>query len=326
MTVGSGAESYGVVFALGVSPRKAGLLWAGTDDGKVWVTEDEGGNWTDLSANLPAPTKDQWIARIEPGHADDQVAYLAVSAYQTGNYAPLLYRTADLGRTWQSITGNLPATWPVRVVREDPTNPDLLFAGTEIGLYVSFDRGATWMPFGTLPAVPVDDIRVHPREHDLVIATHGRSLYIVDDISALERLTAPVMTEPAHLFPLAPAFGFEPLPGSAEWGGGGGVFRGANPPAGARIDVWIREYTGDPLAVTIKGPTGAAVATFTGPAVPGFNRLVWDLKPTKDVLNSYGGQGAKFVAPGEYEVTMKVGAVSQTQKLQVTIAKGLETR
>ena len=179
----------------------------------------------------------------------------------------------------------------MRVVREDPANPDLLFAGTEIGLYASFDRGASWMPFGGLPAVPVDDILVHPREHDLVIATHGRSLYIVDDISPLERLTPQVMTEPAHLFPLAPAFGFEPLPGSAEWGGGGGAFRGANPPA-RRADRRVgREFTGEPLDVSIKGPTGAAVASFKGPALPGFNRLVWDLKPTKDVLNAYGGQG-----------------------------------
>jgi photosystem II stability/assembly factor-like uncharacterized protein len=326
MAVGSGAESYGVVFALGVSERKAGLLWAGTDDGKLWVTEDDGGTWTDLTGSLPAPAKDQWIARIEPGHADDKVAYVAVSAYHGGNYAPLLYRTGDLGRTWQSISGNLPGTWPVRVAREDPANPDLLFAGTEIGLYASFDRGTTWTPFGGLPPVPVDDILVHPRTRDLLVATHGRSLYIVDDIGPLERLSPDVMTHPAFLFPLSPALGFEPLPGAAEWAGGGGNFRGANPPGGARIDVWVREFTGESLAVSIKGPTGAAVASFSGAALPGFNRLVWDLKPTKDVLNTYGGQGAKFVAPGEYDVTITLGANTQSQKLQVSIAEGLETR
>ena len=326
VAVGSGAENYGVVFALGVSPRKAGLLWAGTDDGRLWVTGDEGSTWTDLTASLPAPAKDQWIARIEPGHADDNVAYLAVSAYHGGSYAPLLYRTADLGRTWQSVTGNLPATWPVRVVREDPVNPDLLFAGTEIGLYASFDRGTTWTPFGGLPAVAVDDILVHPRTRDLLVATHGRSLYVVDDIGPVQRLTPEVMTHPAFLFPVSPALGFEPLPGAADWGGGGGAFRGANPPGGSRIDVWVREFTGDPLAVSIKGPTGAPVASFSGPALPGFNRLVWDLKPTKDVLNTYGGQGAKFVAPGEYEVTITLGANTQSEKLQVSIAEGLETR
>jgi len=325
MSVGSGAETYGVVFALGVSPLKPGLIWAGTDDGKLWVTQDEGGNWTDISSNLPAPARDQWIARIEPGHSDEKVAYLVISAYQSGNYAPLLYRTDDLGKTWQSIAGNLPLTWPARVVREDPVTPDLLFAGTEIGLYVSFDRGVTWLPLGNLPATPVDDLLVHPRTHDLVIATHGRSLYILDNIGPLERLTPEVMARPAHLFPLAPAFGFEPLPGSVDWGGSG-LFRGVNPPAGARIDVWVREFTGEPLNISIKSAAGIPVATFTGPALPGFNRLTWDLKLTKDVLNEYGGEGSKFVAPGEYDVTMKLGSLSQTEKVQVTIAKGIETR
>jgi photosystem II stability/assembly factor-like uncharacterized protein len=326
MTVGSGAENYGVVYTLGVSPRKAGLIWAGTDDGRLWLTEDEGGTWTDRTASLPPAAKDQWIMRVEPGHADEKVAYLVVSAFQTGNYAPLVYRTADLGRTWQNLAGNLPASWPARVVREAPANPDLLFAGTEIGLFASFDRGATWLPFGGLPATPVDDIVVHPRARDLVVATHGRSLYIVDDIGALERLTPEVMAQAAYLFPVAPAFGFEPLPALAEWGGGAGVFRGDNPPPGARFDVWVGEFTGEPLKLSVKAPGGATAATFSTTAMPGFNRLVWDLKPTKDVLNEYGGQGSKFVAPGEYEVTLTFGSITQTQTVQVTIAKGLETR
>ncbi len=325
MTTGSGAETYGVVFALAESPAKAGLLWAGTDDGKLWVTEDEGAHWTDLTASLPPAAKGQWMTRIAAGSKDPRVAYLVVSAFRSGNYAPLVYRTGDLGKTWQSIAGNLPGDWPARVILEDPDNENLLFAGTEIGLFVSFNRGSSWEPLGTLPSVPVDDIVVHPREHDLVIATHGRSLYILDDIRPLELLTAEVMKEPVHLFPVAPAFGYEPLPGWVD-SAGSAVFRGANPPVGAVINVYVKEFTGDQISIAIAGADGRPVANLSAPGVPGFSRLVWDLKPTKDMLNEYGGEGRKFVRPGEYEVTLTYGKTTQKEKVKVDIAAGIETR
>lgn len=325
MTTGSGAETYGVVFALAESPARAGLLWAGTDDGKLWVTEDEGAHWTDLTANVPAAAKGQWMTRIEPGAKDARVAYLVVSAFRSGNYAPLVYRTSDLGKTWQSIAGNLPVDSPARVLREDPDNDNLLFAGTESGLYVSFNRGASWGPLGNLPPVPVDDIAVHPREHDLVIATHGRSIYVLDNIRPLQLLTASVMNEPAHLFPVAPAFGYQPLPGWAE-SAGSAVFRGTNPPVGAVIDVYVKEFTGDQITIAVAGPGGRPVANLTSPGVPGFSRITWDLKPTKDVLNEYGGEGQKFVRPGEYEVTLTYGKTTQKAKVTVGIARGIETR
>ena len=185
--VGSGAENYGVIYTLVESPLKAGLLWAGTDDGKVWVTEDEGGRWTDLTAKLPSAVKGEWISRIEASAHDPKVAYLAVDAHRGSGYRPLAYRTGDGGKTWQDISSNLPPDGPVKVIREDPGNPSLLFAGTEFGLFASLDRGGHWTTLGELPTVAVDDILVHPRDRDLVIATHGRSLYILDDIRALER-------------------------------------------------------------------------------------------------------------------------------------------
>jgi hypothetical protein len=326
LAVGSGAENFGVVYALAESPVKAGLLWAGTDDGKVWVTENDGESWNDRTSGLPAAAKGQWITRVEPGWHDTKVAYLAVSAFRTGNYAPLVYRTSDLGRSWQPVAGDLPPEGPVRVVREDPSNPALLYAGTQYGLFVTLDGGRRWLPFGGLPTVPVDDMVVHPRERDLVIGTHGRSLYIVDDIRPLQELSPAVQGKSAHLFPVRDVAGYEPLPGWVDWAGSA-VFRGTNAPDGAIITVWLKEFTGEKATVTVKTSAGQPVANLTLPGTPGFNRVVWNLKPTKDLLSEYGGEGAnRFVRPGDYEATLTHGTVTEKQSFKVTIAEGIETR
>ena len=323
---GSGAETFGIVYTLAESPVKAGLLWAGTDDGKLWITQDGGAQWTDLTASLPAAAKDQWMTRIEPSHFDAQVAYLVVEAFRSGNFAPLAYRTADSGKTWQSVTANLPADGPVKVLREDPTNQNLLFAGTEFGLFVSFDRGGNWVKYPGLPTVAVDDVVIQARDHDLVVATHGRSLYVVDDIRPLEELTAEAAGEDAHLFTPRSTFGTNMLPGWTDDEGTTGIYRGANPPDGALITFYVKEYTGDPVKIAITNAAKDTVATLSSPGTPGFGRVVWDLKLSKEFLTQYGGEGEKFVRPGEYEVTLTHGKTKQTQKLKVEIAKGIETR
>ncbi len=323
--VGSGAENYGVVYTLSESPIQKALLWAGTDDGKVWVTSDEGGNWTDLTANLPPAAKGLWMGRIDASWHDPQVAYLAVETHRSGKYAALAYRTGDLGKTWQPIAGDLPAGGPVKVIREDPKNANLLFAGTEFGLYATADRGAHWARLGELPTVAVDDIAIHRRDRDLVAATHGRSLYVVDDITALEELTAEIAAEDAHLFAPLPAFGYDPFPGTADWGGAA-VFRGENPKVGAMLTWWLKEFTGEEVKIEITNSQGQPVAKLTAAGTPGLGRTVWDLKPSKELLNEYGGDGARFVRPGEYTVTLKYGKTKSEQKLQVTIAEGIETR
>jgi photosystem II stability/assembly factor-like uncharacterized protein len=325
-TVGSGAENFGVVYALAESPVTKGLLWAGTDDGKLWVTENGGANWTDLSASVPPPARGQWVSRIEPGHADAKVAYLAVDAHRAGDYRPLVFRTADLGRTWQPIASDLRADGPVKVVREDPSNPQVLYAGTEFGLFASFDRGGRWQAVGGLPTVAVDDILVHPRDRDLVVATHGRSLYILDDAAPLAQLTPEVTAKDAHLFPPRPAFGVHLLPGFSEWQGTSGIFRGANPPEGAILTYWVKEDTGDPVKIAIEGPGEKPVANLTGSSRAGVNRVTWDLMPTKDVLNEYGGEGKKFVPAGEYKVKLSYGKAKSEQTLKVDLAPGVETR
>jgi photosystem II stability/assembly factor-like uncharacterized protein len=325
MAVGSGAENYGVVYALAESPLKAGLLWAGTDDGKLWVTENDGANWTDLSAGLPAPAKEQWIFRIEPGQFDADVAYLVVLGYPSGNYAPLAWRTANRGKTWESIVSNLPPAGPLKVVRQDPKNREVLYAGTEFGLFVSINQGGHWTKFPDLPTVAVDDIQIQPQQDDLLIATHGRSIFIVDDLRPLQRLSAAVFAKAAYLFPPRPAFGTNLLPGFPLWNGKG-VYRGENPPEGALLSFYVKAYTGEQVKITINDPTGAPVAKLTAPGTPGLSRISWDLKPTKEVLSEYRSEGQKFVKPGEYTVDFRYGDLKQTEKLQVQIAPGIETR
>jgi photosystem II stability/assembly factor-like uncharacterized protein len=325
VAVGSGAESYGVVYTLAESPLKRGMLWAGTDDGKLWVTEDDGASWTDLTRHLPREVQGEWISRVEPGHHDARVAYLAVDAHRSGKYGPYLYRTADGGRSWERITGGLPDGGPVKVVREGLHNPDLLFAGTEFALYASLDRGRSWRRIGSLPTVAVDDIVIHPRDLDLVVATHGRSLYVIDDVRPLEQLTSEVRAKDAHLFPIRPATAFDPYPGWVDWSGNA-VFRGANPPAGALVTYWIKRWTGTEAKLEVTDASGAVVANLTGSATPGLNRVSWDLRYTSDLLNEYGGEGRKYVRPGEYTVTLTYGSVKETQKVKVEVLPGIETR
>jgi hypothetical protein len=266
------------------------------------------------------------VSRIEAGHGDAKVAYLAVDGHRTGEYHPLLYRTADLGRTWQPIASDLRADGPVKVVREDPANPQVLYAGTEFGLFVSLDRGGHWTALGGLPTVAVDDILVHPRDHDLVVATHGRSLYVLDDGAALAHITPEVLAQKAHLFAPRPAHGLHLLPGFAEWAGTSGVYRGANPPEGAILTYWVMEDVGEPVKIAIEGPGGKPVANLTGSSRAGVNRVTWDLVPTKDLLNDYGGEGKKIVAPGAYKVTLSYGDAKSEQPLEVDVAPGIETR
>jgi photosystem II stability/assembly factor-like uncharacterized protein len=322
---GSGAETYGIVYTLSESAVKKGMLWAGTDDGKLWVTENEGKDWADLTGSLPPAVKGEWISRIEAGHKDSAVAYLAVDAHRSGNFAPLAFRTADRGKTWTSIVAGLPPDGPVKVVREDLVNPDVLYAGTEFALYVSVDQGKRWTLFGGLPTVAVDDILVHPTQKDLVIATHGRSVYVIDDLTPLQNLTPEARQKAAYLFPVRKALGRSFLPGWED-SSGSTAFRGANPPEGALISFWIKEGGPDPVKIAIANAQGQTVANLTAAALTGINRVSWDLKPTKDVLTEYGGEGTLFVRPGLYEATLTYGKETSKQSIEVAIAPGIETR
>ena len=323
---GSGAENYGVVFSLAESPKRAGLLWAGTDDGRLWLTENEGGKWTELTANLPEAARGQWIVRIEPGAQDPNAAYVVTNAYRTGDDRPMAFRTTDLGKSWQPITGDLPANAPLEVVREDPVNPRLLYAGTHFGLFASFDQGTHWVRIGDVPAVRVDDLQIHPRMSDLVVATHGRSIAILDDVVAFRELTPEVAAKPAHLFTVRPVTGAYLQPGFADMSGKG-IYRGQNPPEGALFTVWVKEFTGDEIKISVTKSTGQPVANLKAPGAPGFTRLNWDLRPTKDVTTEYGGDDPKRLLPaGDYNAELSFGSTKVKQSFHVDIAEGITPR
>ncbi len=324
---GSGAENFGVVYSLAESPVKPGLLWAGTDDGRLWVTENDGSNWTELTAHLPAPARGQWIVRIEPGGKDPKVAYVVTNAYRQGDDRPTILRTADLGQTWASVVGaGFPPNDPVEVVREDPVNSNLLYAGTHFGLFASFDQGKQWQRVAGLPNVRVDDLQIQGRTADLVIATHGRSISILDDTRPFRELTPEILAKPAHLFSVAPAFGRYLLPGYADHHGKG-VYRGENPAEGALLTVWIKEFTGDEAKIAISNAAGRTVANLKLPGEPGFSRVAWNLRPTEDLLTKYGGDDPeKFVPSGDYTAELSFGQEKVKQTFHVEIAAGVRTR
>ena len=213
----------------------------------------------------------------------------------------------------------------MKVVREDPKRMELLFAGTEFGLFASFDGGGRWTPLGGLPTVAVDDIVIHPRDHDLIAATHGRSLYVIDDVTALAELTPEVAAREAQLFTPPTARARHLLPGFADWNGGA-VYRGENPPEGVTFTFWVREVTGEPVRISIADERDQAVAKLEAPGLPGLGRVTWDLKPGKDMLTEYGGEGRIFVRAGTYKVTLSYGKAKSEQKLVVEVAEGVETR
>lgn len=323
---GSGAEAYGVVYSLAESPVRAGTLWAGTDDGRLWVTQNDGGQWTELTANLPDPIRGQWIVRIEPGAQDANVAYVAANAYRAGDDRPMIVRTADGGKTWASVAGDLPDNAAVEVVREDPVNPKLLYAGTHFGIFATFDQGAHWFRIGDIPPVRVDDVQIHPRNFDVVAATHGRSIYVLDDARAFREFTPDVAAKPAHLFSTRPVSGAYVTAGFAEWNGKG-VYRGANPAEGALFTLWVKEFTGDEIKIAITNASGTPVANLKGAGVAGFTRLNWDLRPTEDVLTKYGGDDPKrLLASGDYNAELTFGQTKMKQTFHVDLAEGILAR
>ncbi|HVE80428.1 MAG TPA: hypothetical protein VNA89_16305 [Gemmatimonadaceae bacterium] len=321
-----GIPYYPTLTAIAESPRRRGVLYVGTDDGQLHVSRDAGRtftNVTDRLPGLPRPTSDEpwrqpWIAGVEASRHADGTVYVAVNNYRHDDYANYLYRSTDFGQTWSSIAAGLPPERVVRTVREDPRNPRLLYAATELGVFWSRDGGTRWEQLtANLPTVAVNDLLVHPRDNDLVLATHGRGLWILDNANALQELTPEVEAKPAHLFTLEPA---EQVRSSEERGPMGDmVFRGETPPAGATIDYWLRQPAPGALALTVRDAAGREVARLTPKNEPGVHRAVWNLRHA-DVVPARGRDSATagpWVMPGTYTVRLEGAGAPQERRLVV---------
>ncbi|MGI8497857.1 MAG: VPS10 domain-containing protein [Gemmatimonadaceae bacterium] len=248
----TGTEWYATIFAFAESPVTAGVLWAGSDDGLVHLSRDGGANWSDITPKgIGRFTR---MSIIEPSHFDAGTAYIAANRYQQDDFRPYLFRTTDYGKTWTTITRGIPDGAYTRAIREDPSRRGLLYAGTETGIYISFDDGANWQSLQlNLPRTSVRDITIHGS--DLIVATHGRAFWAIDDISPLRQMTDAIRAEAGHLFAPQPA---------TRFGGGGGRTLGAgeNPPAGAIIDYHFRDKPTGDVKLEILDHAGTVIRTF----------------------------------------------------------------
>ena len=334
----TGAEWYATIYAFMESPRQKGVLWAGSDDGKVHVSRDNGATWQNVTP--PAYGKLTRTAHIDPSPHDPAVAYVAANRYQQDDFRPYLWKTADYGKTWTPIVKGIPSNAYSRVVREDPARRGLLYSGSELGVHVSFDDGANWEPLQlNLPRVSVRDLKVHG--NDLVAATHGRAFWVIDDLSPLRQLADSVTVRKVHLFQPATA---------VRWRGGprGINVAGSNPYGGAYIDYWFKDKPADAVSLEFVDNAGKVVRTFKpGGSKPdttasaqdslgrkadaaradslahlpgtdslrtraGSNRFVWDLqvedaKKLDNAVLDEGTLGGPMVPPGTYSARLVVG-------------------
>jgi photosystem II stability/assembly factor-like uncharacterized protein len=348
----TGAEVYCTIFALAESPQRPGVLWAGSDDGLVHITEDGGRTWRDITP--PASLLPEWalISIIEPSPHDPATAYVAATRYKHDDTRPYLLKTTDCGRTWTSVAGDLPADEFTRVIRADPERRGLLYAGTETGLYVSWDDGGHWHRMGgRLPVVPVHDLVVKGAE--LVVATHGRSFWILDDLTPLRTLAEEGAAEAAGvlLFPPRPRMRLriaggmwgEPVPGRVHYGSvdtsryaalavrradGSVAYEhldaGENPPAGVVVRFWLPRPPAGRVRLEILDAAGRVLRAFDDvPARAGVNRFVWNMRLPGAVrvmapdLEPWHRDDGPLVLPGSYAVRLTVDGQALTQPFAV---------
>jgi photosystem II stability/assembly factor-like uncharacterized protein len=320
----SSAEMHTTIFSISESPKNGNVIWVGTDDGNVQVTRDGAKTWKNVTANLKGVPKNAWVTSIDAGHFDDGTAYATFDAHTFGNMSPYVLKTTDFGQTWTAlITPNGNVRGYAHVVKEDLENKNLLFVGTEFGLWMSFDGGQQWAQYkgGDFPDVAVRDLAIHPRDKDLVIATHGRGIWIVDDITPLRALTPETLTKEAAFIEARPTV--QQLGANGGWVNGDAVFVGDNPTGEAVITYYQqkRHIFGD-LRIEILDPSGKFLTTVPSSKRRGLNRATWDMRlkaprvPTA-ASAAFGASIGPRVLPGTYTVKMTKNKNVYTMLLQV---------
>jgi photosystem II stability/assembly factor-like uncharacterized protein len=331
------AEYHCTIISLEESPIKSGVLWAGSDDGNVQVTMDGGKKWENVTKNVKGMAANSPVSHVEPSRTNANTAYVSFDRHMFDDVKPYVFKTTDGGKSFTNITGNLPEAGYVHVVREDPKNPNLIYAGTELGLWVSYNGGNSWVELNlkNLPKVAVHDIVVHPRENDLILGTHGRSVWIFDDATPLQKMNSELASKDAHLFEVRPALRFTTR--FTRYGIGDKVFAGPNPPSGALVYYYLKDKPDDKTKVKLEilDASGKVISeVMNPPKEKGLNRAVWNLaltgpkqrRPPPPEAAAFGFAPRGLLAlPGTYTVRLSVGDKSQEQKVEVKLDPTVNT-
>ncbi|HKO97156.1 MAG TPA: hypothetical protein VJU86_09195 [Pyrinomonadaceae bacterium] len=329
------AEYYTTIVTVAESPVQKGQIWVGTDDGNVQVTTDGGKNWTNVFRNVRGVPANPVVSHVEPSRTNAQTAYVSFERHMFDDFRPYIFKTTDGGKSWTALAGNLPAKAYVQVVREDPKNPSLIYAGTEIGLFASYSGGKEWIPLNlkNLPNVSIHDIMVHPRENDLILATHGRSIWIYDDATPLQTMTPAIVNSNVHLFPVRPGLRYATR--FTRYGIGDKAFAGPNPAYGALITYYLKDKPDDKATfkVQIMDQGGKEVLNIERPAKEkGLNRVAWNLRmgggevrrpPSEEETAFGGGPRGPQALPGRYTVKLTVGDKTYEQPVEVRLDPSL---
>ena len=332
-----GVEYANVVYALDESPLKKGLLWAGTNDGLVHISQDNGANWTNVTAKIPGMPAYGAVRNIEASKYDEGTVYLTVDAHEMGDFAPYVYKSTNYGKSWTKITTGIesgPLSY-CRMIKEDPVNPNLLYLGTENALYFSLDKGAGWQSLMTnLPSSPMYWMDIPEHFNDLVVGTYGRGIWILDDLTPLQQFTGDVKKSAMHLFKPKDAYRLHPVSMVMQF------FKepsfGDDPPAGTSLHYWQSGEVKDSVSLVITRENGDTIRTLKHKGKPGINRVWWDLKEdpstalvlrTKPMYADWVELSDKrtrkslvppmslMASPGTYTVSLKAGDEVQSQSL-----------
>jgi photosystem II stability/assembly factor-like uncharacterized protein len=350
----TGAEYYCTIFALAESPRQKGVLWAGSDDGLIHVSKDDGKTWTDVTKNIPGIPEWGTVDCIEASPFEAGAAYVVVDAHRLDDMRPYLFKTTDYGQTWKNLSGQMPDDVYLHAIREDPKRRGLLYAGTEHGISFSRDDGATWQELKlNLPTVPVHDLIV--KDNDLVLGTHGRSVWVLDDLTAVREWSPEVARKDMHLFPPQPAYRYRYHVAF------GGKPIGTNPPVGVPIQYALKQKPKDVITLEVLDPQGKQVVLLKSKEKPkkpkpnqrdviersveeedpdareertklpelkteiGLNRVVWNLRykgaePIKNAKIDEGDpEAGPLVNPGTYTLKLTVDGKTLTAQVEVRL-------